>query len=291
MTALAARVGPGSASGPGSGRCHRSPRLRVTVALASLVSYFTIRHQLLSQIDSALVADVSSAPHLSPDGTFNPGEVGRILRSDGGFLQVITPQGAVVDSSVSGSRPMQPTAAQAALASAGHGYVITTVVYQGSSYRVITVGGYSVEAFPGSPLAGVPLAIQIARPLADVAHTLADLRLILWLVTLAGIAVAVGLGYLIGRTTLRPIERLTSAAEHVAATQDLDATIDEQGDDRAGPTGPRLQLDAGGPGHFAPPAGPAHLGRGARVTNPSDQSPHEHRGADEGPRPSSGGSG
>ena len=36
---------------------------------------------------------------------------------------------------------------------------------------------------------------------------------------------------MIGRATIRPVERLTAAAEHVAATQDLDSTIDDRGED------------------------------------------------------------
>ena len=49
--------------------------------------------------------------------------------------------------------------------------------------------------------------------------------------TVAGVAIGVALGYAIGRDTIRPVERLTAAAEHVAATQDLDSTIDERGED------------------------------------------------------------
>jgi two-component system sensor histidine kinase MprB len=196
------------------------------VALASLASYFTIRHQLLTQIDSALVGDVATAPQLSADGGFNAGAVSRFLqRSDNGFLQVITAQGTVLVPGFTNS-PIQPTAAQSAVAAGGRGSNISTVTYSGRPYRVITVGGYNTAALPG-----VSLAIQIARPMTDITHTLTDLRFILWLVTLVGIAMAVGLGYVIGRTTLRPVARLTSAAEHVAATQDLDATIEEEGDD------------------------------------------------------------
>ena len=95
--------------------------------------------------------------------------------------------------------------------------------------RVLTRGlgavvlqGYGI--FPG-------LAIQVAHPLSLVDTTLSELRIILLLVTLGGIALAVALGYGAARATIRPVERLTAAAEHVAATQDLAATIDEHGDD------------------------------------------------------------
>jgi two-component system sensor histidine kinase MprB len=46
-----------------------------------------------------------------------------------------------------------------------------------------------------------------------------------------GVAVAVGAGYAVARASLRPVERLTAAAEHVAATQDLNAAIDDDGND------------------------------------------------------------
>jgi two-component system sensor histidine kinase MprB len=119
---------------------------------------------------------------------------------------------------------MAVDASEASLAQSNHGFAFRSIQYDGSSYRVITEGGFIAPD-------GTPLALQIARPLSDIQHSLADLRRILWLVGLAGIAVAVGLGYLIGRATIRPVERLTAAAEHVAATQELDAKIDDDGQD------------------------------------------------------------
>ena len=44
--------------------------------------------------------------------------------------------------------------------------------------------------------------------------------------TLAAWPLAVGLGYLLALATIRPVERLTAAAEHVAETQDLGSTIE-----------------------------------------------------------------
>ncbi|HLI24343.1 MAG TPA: HAMP domain-containing sensor histidine kinase, partial [Acidimicrobiales bacterium] len=45
---------------------------------------------------------------------------------------------------------------------------------------------------------------------------------------------AMAMGYGLGRATIRPVVSLTAAAEHVAATQDLGATIDEDGEDELG---------------------------------------------------------
>lgn len=99
--------------------------------------------------------------------------------------------------------------------------VARTVNVNGNPTRVLT-------ASLGPPLGG---ALQVAQSLAETEHALAILRAILLVVTLAGIGVAVGLGLLVARATLRPVKRLTAAAEHVAATQDLSATIEEEGDD------------------------------------------------------------
>ena len=53
----------------------------------------------------------------------------------------------------------------------------------------------------------------------------------LLLVVVGGVAVATGLGWAVGRASMRPVEDLSLAAEHVAATQDLSATIDDEGND------------------------------------------------------------
>ncbi len=202
----------------------------ITVALASLAAWFTVRHQLLTQVDSALVSDLNSAPLLSPrGGTINVDRLGSLVRLNGGFVQAITGNGQVIANSVADLNPsigvLAPTTAQAdmaALQSRTHRF--DTMHYHGQPFRVITEGG-------GLYAAGTPVAVQIARPLAETNRTLSTLGIILWLVAAGGIAVAVGIGFVLGRTMLRPVEKLTAAAEHVAATQDLSSRIDEEGDD------------------------------------------------------------
>ncbi len=90
----------------------------------------------------------------------------------------------------------------------------------GALYRVETVG-----VFHGG------LAVQIGYPLTNVDNTLAFLRFLLIAVALGGVALATGLGWAVGRASIRPVEDLTLAAEHVTATQDLSATIDDEGND------------------------------------------------------------
>ncbi len=74
--------------------------------------------------------------------------------------------------------------------------------------------------------------VLTARSLEEVNNTLADLRIILIAVSIAGIVVATGLGMLVAHRSLRPVSKLTAAVEHVATTQDLSHSIEvRQGDE------------------------------------------------------------
>ena len=206
----------------------------VTVALACLASYIAVSHQLFSQVDSSLASEMQSVQSATSPcgpgvGCINTRQVsGFLSRYSGSYLQVINGEQAVVYQDPS-NPPIPVNAAQAAVASTTQDN-IQTVKYDGQKFRVITQGGF-LSVDPSGNGVPVAVAVQIFRPLSDIEHTLTDLRLILWLVTIGGVVIAVGLGYLIGKTTMRPVARLTAAAEHVAATQDLDATIQEEGDD------------------------------------------------------------
>jgi two-component system, OmpR family, sensor histidine kinase MprB len=76
--------------------------------------------------------------------------------------------------------------------------------------------------------------VQFAQPLTEVDQLLSHLRLILVLLSLGGILLAALLGQLVARAAVQPVRRLTRAAEHVAATQDLSGRIAPTGDDEIG---------------------------------------------------------
>jgi two-component system sensor histidine kinase MprB len=199
----------------------------LTVALAALASYFVVRHQLLAQIDRSLQTDVTSAKSVSAGGVIDPNLAARFLEHNGGFLQVITTSG-IESSSLRDSFGVPPTHAQEAIAGTGSGNRFDTMRFQGADYRVLTEGATTLTSPPQT------VALQIARPMGDIDHTLSTLGVILWFVTLGGIALAVGLGYLIGRQTLKPVAALTEAAEYVAATQDLSSSIEVETEDELG---------------------------------------------------------
>lgn len=77
-------------------------------------------------------------------------------------------------------------------------------------------------------------AVQFARPLDGVDATTNDLRTMLIVMGIGGVGVAALLALATSRTVLRPLARLTRAAEHVAATQDLGASIDLRRRDELG---------------------------------------------------------
>ncbi|MEA2315570.1 MAG: two-component system, OmpR family, sensor histidine kinase MprB [Solirubrobacteraceae bacterium] len=101
----------------------------------------------------------------------------------------------------------------------------------GSSYLAeIRIGSDHLRVLSAALARGAPVsAIQIARSLNEVDHTLSNLRLILALVAIGGIAAAALLGSLVSRATISPVRHLTEAVEHVTETQDLARRIPSGG--------------------------------------------------------------
>lgn len=81
-----------------------------------------------------------------------------------------------------------------------------------------TVRDLRVLAVPAGPQG---LALVLAQPMDPMRHTLAGLGVVLALVGGAGVVVAGLAGATVAEAGLRPVKRLTSATERVAATGDL----------------------------------------------------------------------
>jgi two-component system sensor histidine kinase MprB len=106
------------------------------------------------------------------------------------------------------------------------GQFLTDATVDGTHVRILT-----------SPGAAAGTATQFARPLTEVDGVLRRLSLILVLGGLVGIAAAGAAGLAVARAALAPMRRLTRAAEHVAATQDLSSRIDADRRDELGRLG------------------------------------------------------
>jgi two-component system sensor histidine kinase MprB len=92
-----------------------------------------------------------------------------------------------------------------------------------------TAGGQHVRTLTTSFDDGY--AVRVSRSLEEVDATMRHLSMLLGLVAALGVLVAGGAGLAVARIVVRPVDRLTAAAEHVARTEDLDVPIEVQGRD------------------------------------------------------------
>jgi two-component system sensor histidine kinase MprB len=201
----------------------------IAVAMAALVSYVAVGRQLERQATTNLDNALNSAAGLVHVGfsgaSYSPAQLFNFQNQTGDSVQVITKTEVISLQSGQPSDtrffPMTAGATQVLRNGPdGNAVIETLTATNGARYRVASV-----------PTAITGVVVQIGYPLTAVNNTLAFLRLMLILVAVGGVAVATGLGWAVGRASMRPVEDLTLAAEHVAATQDLSATIDDEGND------------------------------------------------------------
>jgi two-component system sensor histidine kinase MprB len=203
----------------------------VAVVAVSGLAWLAIRAELYRQLDGKLSTDAraiaaqpdrwpppppSSVPPAPPFPRDRGGPDFRDRRDIGARWQILDPDGTRTD----GSGPVLPvTSGARAVADRRLPAVRETVTVWPFTYRMITV-----------PLAGGG-GVQVAIVQDPTDHTLSELGLLLAVGSVAGIAGAALLGRTVARAGLAPVERLTGAVEHVAATQDLQAAIPVSGDD------------------------------------------------------------
>jgi two-component system sensor histidine kinase MprB len=112
---------------------------------------------------------------------------------------------------------------------------VATGTVAGSYYETVDVDGSPVRILTQQFVPGI--ALQVARPLDEIEDSLNSLALFLGVGSLAGIALAAGLGLLVARFAMHPVEALTASAEHVAQTKDLSHRIERESPDELGRLG------------------------------------------------------
>jgi two-component system, OmpR family, sensor histidine kinase MprB len=196
----------------------------LAVVLASVTVYVVVRNQLRGTIDAAL-RDRAAEVLRQPLQGIRTGEgfsiaPGPALGGAPGYLQVVGTNGDTI-------RPpnedveLPVTNAVREVAAGERGGFFADSDVAGTHVRVITV------PYPYSQ----GLAVQIARPLTEVDHSLSRIRTYLLLIAAIGIALAAALGLAVARTALAPVRRLTGATERVTETRDLSERIDASGTD------------------------------------------------------------
>ncbi len=194
----------------------------VAVVLAAGAAYVATARQLRAQLDVQLIGqadDVAGRDLLEQ-------LVGRraarsALPDQVVYLQLVGSDGTVVRSpSRPGDLPVTAEAVDAATRRVA------------PTFQTVDVGQERVRVLTRSVRPGI--ALQLGLPVADIDATLDRLRFVLVVVVVAGVATATVLGLGVASTALLPVARLTEAAEHVAATQDLGASIEVTGSDEVG---------------------------------------------------------
>jgi len=194
----------------------------VAVAGASAITYVLVRGELRGEVDDALRERVSSVRlRVVNDPSGNPFLDLPPTRFGGaeGITQLVTSEGSAIQSRA--ARVELPVTERARLTAAGK---------RGSFFANATVAGTHLRVYT-LPVDRPGLALQIARPLDEVDAALERIRGLLVLIAAAGIALAAGLGLVVSRAVLAPVQRLTRAAEDVTETRDLSRRIDDDGSD------------------------------------------------------------
>jgi two-component system, OmpR family, sensor histidine kinase MprB len=203
--------------------------LALAICVGLVAAYLVVRGQLRAEIDDALrkraSALVSVLVQQAPQPLPVPGS-GTIriptpaLGAAAGYVQFVDRNGRI--SLATGESTLLPTNGAGAVA-AGR---------RSAFFRDATVAGTHVRIYVTR--LDENTAVEIARPLAEVDHSLARIRLLFLLVSLAGAASAVAISTLVARSILRPVQRLTDDAEGIAATGNLRARTDETRSDELG---------------------------------------------------------
>jgi two-component system sensor histidine kinase MprB len=200
----------------------------LAVLAASLVVFLVVRNQLRGQVDDALrgrartiVSYQGPGPGLHIEGGYVEGVP---LPSFGGgdFVQVVAATGHTWQTQFeSGSLPASKTALE--VAKTGRGARFNDATIGGRDYRVYTIPVQDEE--------GNTYALQVARSLGEVNHTLGRITIFLILIAAGGIAIAGGLGLAVSQAALAPVRRLTRTTERVTETTDLSERIEVHGED------------------------------------------------------------
>jgi two-component system, OmpR family, sensor histidine kinase MprB len=191
----------------------------LAVAVACAIAYVVVGRQLYGQVDSGLRSEAAAAiQRMTPPFSRVPSPE-LFSSSANDYMQVVSASGSVPGQSpfIRGQLPITQAALDAARTQ--QSLSLSTMTVQGVHLRVATV-----TLAPG-------FALQIARRLTDADVVLSSLRVWFLLVAIGGVALAALLGGLVARSALRPVRKLTDAAEHVAETHDLTRRIDVTGSD------------------------------------------------------------
>jgi two-component system, OmpR family, sensor histidine kinase MprB len=199
----------------------------IAVAIASLAAYVTLRSQLHGQLDKSLLerASLASANSQVINGTIDEVSAKLLVSAADVHLYAISQTGAVRSNSpVRAIEPLSPAELSVARGETDHAF--RTITFQDVAYRAVTVQVHGVTS-DGSR---VNFALMMTQSQESSQSTIDRVGLVLLVVGGGGIIAAGMIGLVVARSALRPVRRLSAAAEHIARTEELNP-IPVSGDD------------------------------------------------------------
>jgi two-component system sensor histidine kinase MprB len=200
----------------------------VAIVIAAIVTYWVVQGQLVGQVDNALRAEGNEVQ----TGQYELGNPFPTLPPNAGgpapYVQVLLGDGRQVP--VQGGVALPVDSHVRALATRGGSPYLTDITAGGAHLREIV---FSVRLRVNA-VQSENAAIQLARPLSSVDHVLSNLRLILFLLCIGGIALAAALGRLAARRVLAPLGEVAQTASYISETDDLSKRLRVHADDEVG---------------------------------------------------------
>jgi two-component system sensor histidine kinase MprB len=191
----------------------------LAILTASFVIYFVVRNQLRATVDDSLQTTagqlLTSPAHDFEHFGIPAGELGGAKV----YPQGVDANGKVYPTSPNAEVKLPVNNDVTAVARGERGAFFSDAEVRGTHLRVLT--------FPYGPGG----AVQIARSLTEVDHSLGRIKNLLILIAGGGIAIAAALGLAVSRAALAPVRRLTTATENVTETGDLSDRIEVGGRD------------------------------------------------------------
>jgi two-component system sensor histidine kinase MprB len=191
----------------------------LAILTASFVIYFVVRNQLRATLDDSLQTTagqlLTSPAHDFEHFATPAGELGGAKV----YPQGVDATGKVYPTSPNAEVRLPVSNNVIAVARGERGAFFSDVDVQGTHLRVLT--------FPY----GRGGAVEVARSMTEVDHSLGRIKNLLVLIAGGGIAIAAVLGLAVSRAALAPVRRLTAATENVTETGDLSDRIEVDGRD------------------------------------------------------------
>lgn len=185
-----------------------SAAVALTLGSVSALVFFVVKAELVSNLDESVRTRAERAVAVG----FSPSSVSaaeaELLQVAG--ISIYRVQGGQLFAGQFGGQPvLRPTTSELDVILGRAAWSARTATVEGQRVRIVAVQN------------GEGSALVVAQPLDSIVRTLDRLGLILLLTSVAGVVIAGMVGWTVAANGLRPVRRLTEAAERVARTNDL----------------------------------------------------------------------